>query len=243
MGVIREFHDAMGGIDPAVRGDGRLVRGRRGDGLVQRPVPDPRAGRSSRGDGDRDARRDGERGPPTWRHRGHHLDFTVGISLGYATIGTIGFEGRFEYGAVGSVLNLASRLCDEAGPGQILMSARAYAAAEHLVEGDKIPDLKLKGFAKPVMAFSVRRLKPAGRALVAAAEAASATPSNRADAAMRPPDIGPTAAWDGGYWTPQRALGVSTRREPPTGITCVVIQAAWVEPSFRARMGSNGDSM
>jgi adenylate cyclase len=94
-----------------------------------------------------------------WRHRGHQLDFMVGISLGYATIGTIGFEGRYEYGAVGSVLNLASRLSDEAGPGQILMSARALASAENLVEAERIPDLKLKGFAKPVMAFTVKRMK------------------------------------------------------------------------------------
>jgi len=94
-----------------------------------------------------------------WRQRGHQLDFTVGVSLGYATIGTIGFEGRYEYGAVGSVLNLASRLSDEAGPGQILMSARALASAEELVDADRIPDLKLKGFAKPVMAYAVKRMK------------------------------------------------------------------------------------
>jgi class 3 adenylate cyclase len=96
-----------------------------------------------------------------WRQRGHQLDFTVGITLGYATIGKIGFEGRYEYGAVGSVLNLASRLSDEAGPGQILMSARALASAEKQVEAERIPDLKLKGFAKPVMAYSVRRMRTA----------------------------------------------------------------------------------
>jgi class 3 adenylate cyclase len=99
----------------------------------------------------------------SWRQRGHQLDFAVGISLGYATIGTIGFEGRYEYGAVGSVLNLASRLSDEAGPGQILMSARAHSSAENQVEAERIPDLKLKGFAKPVMAYSVKRMKPAPR--------------------------------------------------------------------------------
>jgi class 3 adenylate cyclase len=98
-----------------------------------------------------------------WRQRGHQLDFTVGISLGYATIGTIGFEGRYEYGAVGSVLNLASRLSDEAGPGQILISARALASAADRIEAERIPDLKLKGFAKPVMASNVRRMKHGGR--------------------------------------------------------------------------------
>ena len=59
---------------------------------------------------------------------------------------------------MGSVLNLASRLSDKAGPGQILMSARAYAATEDAVDAERIPDLKLKGFAKPVMAFSLKRL-------------------------------------------------------------------------------------
>ena len=63
-------------------------------------------------------------------------------------------------------------LSDEAGPGQILMSARAFAAAEHQVEGERIPDLKLKGFAKPVMAFSVKRTKPGARGPGAGATAA-----------------------------------------------------------------------
>src|SRR5215210_5658575 len=64
----------------------------------------------------------------TWRKRGHQLDFGVGIALGYATMGQIGFEGRFNYAAIGTVANLASRLCDEARGGQILVSQGVYAA-------------------------------------------------------------------------------------------------------------------
>jgi adenylate cyclase len=162
MGVIREFHDTIGRIIARFEA---TVGWFAGDGIMvwfndPYPVPVP-AGRAAEM---AIAMRDAMTGrTAAWRQRGHQLDFTVGISLGYATIGTIGFEGRHEYGAVGSVLNLASRLSDEAGPGQILMSARAVASAESLIEAERIPDLKLKGFAKPVMAYSVRRMKPAGR--------------------------------------------------------------------------------
>jgi DNA-binding response OmpR family regulator len=160
MSVIREFHDVMGGI---IGTHEATVGWFAGDGVMAwfndpYPTPEP-AGRAA---AMAIAMRDAMAGrTAAWRHRGHQLDFTVGISLGYATIGTIGFEGRYEYGAVGSVLNLASRLSDEAGPGQILMSARALASAENLVDAERIPDLKLKGFAKPVMAFSVKRMKAA----------------------------------------------------------------------------------
>jgi adenylate cyclase len=158
MSVIREFHDAMGGIIAKYEA---TVGWFAGDGVMAwfndpYPRPDPAARAAAMAIAMRDAMAGRT---AAWRHRGHQLDFTVGISLGYATIGTIGFEGRYEYGAVGSVLNLASRLSDEAGPGQILMSARALASAENLVEAERIPDLKLKGFAKPVMAFTVKRMK------------------------------------------------------------------------------------
>ena len=84
--------------------------------------------------------------------RGHDLDFSVGIALGYATLGQIGFDGRYDYGAVGSVLNLASRLCDEAEAGQILVNDRVFEV-EDLVEAEPAGELTLKGFAKPVTAF------------------------------------------------------------------------------------------
>jgi len=160
MGVISEFHATIGTIIAAFEA---TVGWFAGDGVMAWfndpypcPVPAARAAEMAI------AMRDAMAGrTAAWRQRGHQLDFTVGISLGYATIGKIGFEGRSEYGAVGSVLNLASRLSDEAGPGQILMSARALASSEKAVDAERVPDLKLKGFAKPVMAYSVKRMKAA----------------------------------------------------------------------------------
>ncbi|TML77335.1 MAG: response regulator [Actinobacteria bacterium] len=96
-----------------------------------------------------------------WQKRGHDLDFSIGVSLGYATIGRIGFEGRYDYGAVGSVLNLASRLCDAAGPGQIVVGPRVLAEVEELVEAEPLGKLELKGFGKPVDAFAITAATPA----------------------------------------------------------------------------------
>ncbi len=94
-----------------------------------------------------------------WRKLGHDLDFGVGIAQGYATIGAIGFEGRWEYGAIGSVPNLAARLCGEAKPGDILVTQRLLGNVEELVEAESIGELTLKGFHRPVAAFNVLRLK------------------------------------------------------------------------------------
>ncbi len=94
-----------------------------------------------------------------WRKLGYDLDFGVGIARGYATLGAIGFEGRWDYGAIGTVTNLAARLCGEARPGQILISQRLYGAVEDLVDVDRVGDLVLKGFARPVPAFNVRALR------------------------------------------------------------------------------------
>ncbi len=94
-----------------------------------------------------------------WRKLGYDLDFGVGIARGYATLGAIGFEGRWDYGAIGTVTNLAARLCGEARPGQILISQRLYGAVEDLVDVDRVGDLVLKGFARPVAAFNVRALR------------------------------------------------------------------------------------
>jgi adenylate cyclase len=85
-----------------------------------------------------------------WRHRGHSLGFGMGIALGYATLGQIGFERRLEYAAIGSVTNLASRLCDEAKAGQIVVSQRAFAMVEQWAEAREIAPLTLKGFSRPV---------------------------------------------------------------------------------------------
>ena len=87
------------------------------------------------------------------------LDFGVGIAQGYATIGAIGFEGRLDYGAIGTVTNLASRLCGEAKPGQILISQRVAGGVEEIAEVETVGELTLKGFQRPVKAFNVVRLK------------------------------------------------------------------------------------
>jgi adenylate cyclase len=94
-----------------------------------------------------------------WRRLGFELHVSVGIAQGYATIGAIGFEGRLDYGAIGSVTNLAARLCAEAGPGQILVSQRVHAEANALVDAEPVGELRLKGFQRPVGAYSVRGLK------------------------------------------------------------------------------------
>ena len=96
-----------------------------------------------------------------WQKRGHELDFSLGVALGYATIGRIGFDGRYDYGAVGSVLNLASRLCDAAEPGQIVVSQRVLAEVEEFVEAQPLGKLELKGLGKPVEAFAVTATTPA----------------------------------------------------------------------------------
>jgi adenylate cyclase len=94
-----------------------------------------------------------------WRRRGWDLDLGMGIAKGYATIGAIGFEGRRDYAAIGSVTNLAFRLCAEASPGQILISQRIYAAVPDLVDAKEVGPLQLKGFHRPVVAYEVVHLK------------------------------------------------------------------------------------
>ena len=94
-----------------------------------------------------------------WRKLGHELDFGVAIAQGYATIGAIGFEGRWEYGAIGSVPNLAARLCGEAKPGEILVPQRFFARVEDLVEAEPAGELTLKGFHRPVAAHKLLKTK------------------------------------------------------------------------------------
>ncbi|MEK9283555.1 MULTISPECIES: adenylate/guanylate cyclase domain-containing protein [unclassified Bradyrhizobium] len=90
-----------------------------------------------------------------WKNRGHSLGFGLGIAMGYATLGQIGFEQRLEYAAIGSVTNLASRLCDEAKAGQIVVSRRVYGMVEPWVEARALEDLQLKGFNHPVLAMEI----------------------------------------------------------------------------------------
>lgn len=96
-------------------------------------------------------------GPLTerWRNRGHSLGFGIGIALGYATLGQVGFEQRLEYAAIGSVTNLASRLCGEARANQIVVSRRVYGMVEQSVEARALDDLQLKGFNHPVLAMEI----------------------------------------------------------------------------------------
>ncbi|HSF01560.1 MAG TPA: adenylate/guanylate cyclase domain-containing protein, partial [Solirubrobacterales bacterium] len=95
-----------------------------------------------------------------WRKRGWDLALGMGIAQGYATIGAIGFEGRMDYGAIGTVTNLASRLCGEARGGEILVSSRVAATVEELIDAEEMGPLALKGLARPVPAWSVRGLRP-----------------------------------------------------------------------------------
>ena len=158
MGVLREYHAAMGAL--IFQFGGTLERFA-GDGLMvffndPLPCPDPaqRAVRMAV------AMREGAAElAGAWRKRGHQLDFGVGIAMGYATLGRIGFEGRFDYGAIGTVTNLASRLCGEAKGGQILISQRVHAAVEEVVEAEPVGEVALKGFHRPVATYNILRLK------------------------------------------------------------------------------------
>jgi adenylate cyclase len=98
---------------------------------------------------------------PLWQKRGYDLDFGAGIALGYATCGEIGFEGRSDYAAIGSVTNLASRLADEASGGQILIAQRLYAEVEDVVDVEVAGEFTLKGFQRPVAAFNVLAVREA----------------------------------------------------------------------------------
>ena len=158
MGVLREYHTEMGRL--ILEHAGTLERFT-GDGMMvffndPVPVPNP-AERATRMALDmRDRIRDLR---VKWKKRGVDLDLGVGIAQGYATIGAIGFEGRLDYGAIGTVTNLAARLCGEAKPGQILVSQRLLGLVEDLAEAEGVGELALKGFSKPVAAFSVVGLK------------------------------------------------------------------------------------
>jgi len=158
MGVLREYHAEMGKL--ILEHDGTLERFT-GDGMMiffndPTPVPNPaeRALRMAVAMRDRVAEL-----IVKWRKRGYDLDFGVGIAQGYATIGAIGFEGRWDYGAIGTVTNLAARLCGEAKPGQILISQRLMGTVEDLVEVEPVGELTLKGFSRPVTTHNVLRLK------------------------------------------------------------------------------------
>jgi class 3 adenylate cyclase/CheY-like chemotaxis protein len=158
MGVLREYHAEMGKL--ILEHEGTLERFT-GDGMMiffndPVPVPDPAERAIRMALAMRDRVRDLSIG---WRKRGHELALGVGIAQGYATIGAIGFEGRWDYGAIGTVTNLAARLCGEARAGQVLVSSRVAGALEELVVLQEMGALTLKGFLKPVPVFDVRELR------------------------------------------------------------------------------------
>ena len=95
-----------------------------------------------------------------WTKRGYNLGFGIGIAAGYATLGIIGFEGRYDYTANGNAVNLAARLCDHAGDGQILISTRALTEVEDHVQAEPVEELQLKGIGNPVVALNVVSLAP-----------------------------------------------------------------------------------
>jgi class 3 adenylate cyclase len=158
MGVLREYHTALGRIVLAHEG---TVEHFAGDGvmiLFNDPLPlnepelaairmalEMRTAVAALGAG--------------WKKRGHELGFGVGIANGYATLGAIGFEGRRDYGAIGPVTNLSARLCAEANAGQVLVSQRVYGKVEERIEAEHVGEMTLKGLRNPVPAYNVLGLR------------------------------------------------------------------------------------
>ena len=154
MALLREYHAAIG--DSIIKYSGTLER-YAGDGVMvvfndPVPVDNPAlqavlmALEMREGIGALTER---------WRRLGHDIGFGIGIAHGFATLGTIGFEGRFDYAAIGTVSNVASRLCDEAKPGQILISSRVLTKVENVVTVEPVGEFALKGIRRPLAAYNV----------------------------------------------------------------------------------------
>jgi len=158
MGVLRDYHAEMGKL--ILEHEGTLERFT-GDGMMvffndPVPVPNPAERAIRMAVAMRDRVKELR---AAWRKRGYDLDLGVGIAQGYATIGAIGFEGRWDYGAIGTVTNLAGRLCGEAKGGQILVTSPVAGAVESLIDTEEVGPLTLRGLLKPVPTFNVLRLK------------------------------------------------------------------------------------
>jgi adenylate cyclase len=156
--VLREYHETLGALIDKFEG---TIERFAGDGLLvlfNDPLPcaDPsaRAVRMAVEMCEQVAKL-----AARWRSQGHELGFGIGIAHGYATLGCVGFEGRFQYSATGTVPNLASRLCDQARNGQILVDAKVHAQVKGLAEMESVGELSLKGFHRPVKVFNVRGLQ------------------------------------------------------------------------------------
>jgi len=156
MGVLREYHAAMGEL--ILAHEGTLERFT-GDGIMiffNDPVviddPAARAVRMALQMQQRTAVL-----AQGWKRRGYDLQLGIGIATGFATIGAIGFEGRIDYGAIGNVTNLAARLCGEAKGGEILLAPRVAAALDGSIGVEPAGELALKGLARPIAVSRVLR--------------------------------------------------------------------------------------
>jgi class 3 adenylate cyclase len=154
MAVLREYHNALGplihhqeGTLERFTGDGMLV-------VFNDPVPCPDAARRAVRLAV-DMREAVAALARSWAGLGHEIGFGVGIAQGYATLGRIGFEGRFDYTAIGTVTNVAARLCAEAKDGQILVTQRVAAAGDGLAEFERLGDVVLKGLSRPLAVLNV----------------------------------------------------------------------------------------
>lgn len=154
MDVLRDYHEAVGTI--IFRHEGALERFA-GDGILTMfndPVPcadhPQRAVRMAL-----EMRQTLDGLARVWQRQSRDIGFGIGIAVGYATLGQIGFDRRREYAAIGSVTNLASRLCDEARSGQIVVSRALYGRVEGSVEAAELGDLRLKGFQRPIACYDI----------------------------------------------------------------------------------------
>ena len=158
MAVLAEMHDSVG---PLIFEQGGTLSQFTGDGMMvffNDPIPceEPARRAVTLALGMRD--RVGVLSEK-WKSRGHTLMLGVGVASGYATCGQIGFEGRFEYTAIGSVVNLAARLCGEAKGGEVLASERVISILSESVEAERLADVDLKGLAQPVPTFLIKQLR------------------------------------------------------------------------------------
>jgi class 3 adenylate cyclase len=158
MQALHDYHVAMG---RTIQHFGGTLERFTGDGMmvffndpVLVPDPEERAVRMAVSMRDRIATLQAQ-----WANRGYTLGLGAGITAGYATIGAIGFEGRRDYAAIGTVPNLAARLCDQASPGQILVSQRLYSAVEPLIEAESVGKLSFKGIQRPQQTYNILRLR------------------------------------------------------------------------------------
>jgi class 3 adenylate cyclase len=154
MGVIGEYHEAMGQL---VMAHGGTIERFTGDGIMiffNDPVQVDNPARKAVKMAIAMQERFGMLAEG-WHKRGYELAMGIGVAQGYATIGAIGFEGRRDYGAIGTVTNLAARLCGEAAGGQILISQRVQGLVADFTKADPVGELPLKGFHRPVMAYVV----------------------------------------------------------------------------------------